>query len=403
MLALLAYLPFTLCAVGALGGAAYYLIALVSAHGLRIRQRINAQRQPVTLPPVSMLKPLCGAEPELESCLASFFVQDYPAYEILFAVRHSGDPAVQVVERLRQRYPTVPVQLILTGEPPYANAKVYSMELMAQAARYDLLSITDSDTAVAPDYLRALAADFASTRAGQEVGAVTNLYRGVAGDDVWAKLEALGMSTEFMAGVVVAERLEGMKFALGPAMAIRRACLQAIGGFAAMKDYLADDFVLGNWADAAGWRVVLSTHVVNHHVSNTGFLRSFKHRLRWNRSTRFSRPSGYLGQGFTYGSSWALLAFALWPNWLTVAGLLAVAALRVALALTLGVGLLGDRTVSRRLWLLPLQDLPSFVSWLGGFTSREILWREERYRLLDNGKFELVGTRHGPAPARPSA
>jgi ceramide glucosyltransferase len=277
------------------------------------------------------------------------------------------------------------------------------MDLMAQAARHDLLSITDSDTAVAPNYLRALAADFASAKEAPEVGAVTNLYRGVAGADRWAKLEALGMSTEFMAGVVVAERLEGMKFALGPAMAIRRACLQAIGGFAAMKDYLADDFVLGNWADAAGWRVVLSTQVVNHHVSNTGFLRSFKHRLRWNRSTRFSRPSGYLGQGFTYGLSWALFTFLLWPNWWTGAGLWAVATLRGALALTLGAGLLGDATVARRLWLLPLQDLSSFASWLGGFTSREILWRDERYRLLNDGKFELVGLRTGIASERPPA
>jgi ceramide glucosyltransferase len=403
LLTSLHYALFGLSALGALGGAAYYLIALVAARGLQRRQRAAAARQAITLPPISLLKPLCGAEPELEACLASFFVQDYPAYEILFAVRHAGDPAVQVVERLRLLYSHIPAQLILTGEPPYANAKVYSMELMAGAARYDLLSITDSDTAVAPDYLRALAADFASSTAGPEVGAVTNLYRGVAGADLWAKLEALGMSTEFMAGVVVAERLEGMKFALGPAMAIRRSCLQAIGGFTAMKDYLADDFVLGNWAAAAGWRVVLSTHVVKHHVSNTGFLRSFKHRLRWNRSTRFSRPSGYLGQGFTYGLSWALLAFLLWPNWFTGAGLLAVAALRVALAFTLGAGLLGDQTVFRRLWLLPLQDLPSFVSWLGGFTSREILWRDERYRLLNDGKFELVGTRTGIAPEHPSA
>ena len=139
----------------------------------------------------------------------------------------------------------------------------------------------------------------------------------------------------------------------------------------------------------------------NHHVSNTGFLRSFKHRLRWNRSTRFSRPSGYVGQGFTYGSSWALLAFLLWPNWITGAGLLTIAALRVALAVTLGAGLLGDETVPRRLWLLPLQDLPSFVSWLGGFTSREILWRDERYRLLNDGKFELVGTRTSNTVAGP--
>ncbi|MBI1761108.1 MAG: bacteriohopanetetrol glucosamine biosynthesis glycosyltransferase HpnI [Acidobacteria bacterium] len=372
-----------------LGGLAYYLIALVCAWRLSQRRASAAPLSARALPPLSILKPLCGAEPELEECLQSFFVQDYPTYELLFAVRTDIDPAVDVVNRLRRKYPNIPVRLLYTGEPPYANAKVYSMELMAAAAQHDLLVITDSDTAVAPDYLHSLASAFNDP----QVGAATNLYRGVGRGDFWAWLEALGMSTEFMAGVVVAECLEGMKFTLGPSMAIRRACLNAIGGFAKMRDYLADDFVLGHWAEAAGWRVALSPHVVKHHVSTTGFMRTFKHRLRWNRSTRFSRPAGYLGQGFTYGFIWALGFFLLSPTWLTGTLLAAAFVLRLALATVVGAKLLSDRTVYAGLAFLPCQDLLSFASWLGGFVSREIVWRDERFRLLDDGRFQLVTAR----------
>lgn len=387
--AVVCWLPQFIGVAVVVGGLTYYLIALVCAWQMSRRRSVTLLVPAPEPPPISLLKPLCGAEPELEECLQSFFVQDYPVYEILFAVRTDADPAVDVVNRLRRKYPHIPATLIYTGEPPYANAKVFSMEMMAAAARHELLSITDSDTAVAADYLRALAQDFADP----QVGAATNLYRGVSRGDLWARLEALGMSTEFMAGVVVAERLEGMKFALGPAMAIRRACLNDIGGFAAMRDYLADDFVLGNWAAAAGWRVALSAQVVNHHVSTNGFLRTFKHRLRWNRSTRFSRPSGYLGQGFTYGFAWATIFFILAPTWLTGALWAVAFGLRVLVALVVGGKLLADQTVWSRLGLLPIQDWLSFASWLGGFLSREIVWRNERYRLLDDGRFQLITAR----------
>lgn len=373
-----------------LGGLVYYLLAIVCARRAQTMAKSESSPSITEWPPITLLKPLCGAEPELEACLASFFAQDYPQFELLFAVRTEADPAVQVVQRLRTQFPHVPARMIYTGEPPYPNAKVYSMEKMTEAARFELLVITDSDTSVAPDYLRQMAREFADP----QVGAVTNLYRGVSGNDFWSRLEALGMSTEFMAGVVVAERLEGMKFALGPSMAIRQSCLAAIGGFAAMKDYLADDFVLGNWADAAGWRVNLSKYVINHHVSTDGFLRTFKHRLRWNRSTRFSRPSGYLGQGFTYGLSWALLSFLVAPSLLIgTATLLLLLIVRIVLALQLGQGLLKDNTVARSLWLVPLQDLLSFASWVGGFSGREIVWRHERYRLSRDGRFTPVTQR----------
>jgi ceramide glucosyltransferase len=367
------------------GGLVYYLLAIAAARKL-LRSRAATLPEAVDLPAISLLKPLHGADPDLERHLESFFLQDYPSFEILFAVRQETDPAVNIVRRLKERYPRVAARLILTGEPPYANAKVYSMEKMAEAANAGILVVTDSDTSVSPDYLKHMAAAFAPS----EVGAVTNLYRGASGADLWSKLEALGMSTEFMAGVVVAWRLEGMKFALGPSMAIRRDCLRAIGGFAAMADYLADDFVLGNWASEADYQVALSAHVINHHATALGFTKSFKHRLRWNRSSRFSRPSGYIGQGFTYGLAWALLLFLAAPFWWGGALLLAVFAARMWLTFELATRLLGDREALRRFPLIPLQDLLSLATWVGGFLGREIIWRNERYRLLKGGRFAPV-------------
>ena len=372
-----------LLVVMTLGGLAYYLLAIDSVR--KLRQRIPPQPAP-SFPSITLLKPLCGADPQLASHLESFFQQNYPTFEILFAVRHDSDPAVQVVNALTAKYPHLPTQMILTGEPPYANAKVFSMEKMAAQASGKLLVITDSDASVAPDYLQDMARCFADA----EVGAVTNLYRGIPGADIWSRLEALGMSTEFMAGVIVAERLEGMHFTLGPSMAIRGSTLNEIGGFARMADYLADDFVLGQWTAEAGQKVVLSSHIINHHATAMGFQKSLTHRVRWNRSARFSRPSGYLGQGFTYGLAWAVVLLVFSLSWWSSLILLVIAAVRFWLAYELGCKLMGDSGALKNAYLIPLQDLLSAASWIGGFVGREVIWRNERYRLLQGGRFEPV-------------
>lgn len=386
MPSMVTFIPLLLLVPAVVGGLAYYLIAIFSARKKRIECARERQAGIMDeLPPVSLLKPLRGRETGLSEWLETFFRQDYPRFEIIFAVRGPDDPAVAAVEELRKQYPSIPSEIIFTGEPPYSNAKVHGMEKMANRARYDILVITDSDTSVPHDYLRNVARLFEPP----EVGVITHPYRGVAGRDFWSKLEATGMTTEFMTGVIVAERLEGMKFALGPSMAIRRQCLNRIGGFAAMADYLADDFVLGNWAHRAGYRVELSCLVINHHATAGGFQTSFAHRLRWNRSTRFSRPAGYLGQGFTYGLSWALLTAFLYPAVWSLILLGIILAARIAVAWEMS-RLLADRHAMSRVGMLPLQDLLSFVSWLGGFSGREIVWRNERYRLLSDGRFEPI-------------
>lgn len=366
-----------------LGGAVYCVLALWAAS----RFRSAPQETEEFTPFVSLLKPLSGLERDLEGNLGTFFFQNYPSYEILFAVSDASDPALPVLERLRRRYPRVPVKVVETGASPYPNAKVYSLEKMAEMARADLLVISDSDVFVGADYLRAVVRPFASS----QVGVTTCVYRGTPGRSLWSQLEALAMSTEFMAGVLVAWALDGMKFALGPTMAVRRSCLAAIGGFSSMAQYLADDFILGSWIARAGYRVVLSSYVVNHQVLGESFRATFEHRLRWARSARRSRPWGYVGAGFTHP-----LPVAIGLLILTRYSLLAVTLVAVTLALRWLVtwqvawGVLRDPGMLRRWWMVPLQDLLSFVVWCAGFTGRQIMWRGTAYTVGQDGRFEPV-------------
>jgi len=377
----------TMLSIASAGGIAYCVMAIAVIR--RFARNHSSKTVARSFPPFSLLKPISGAIPGLEKNLQSFFLQEYPEFEILFAVRTERDPAVEVIEQLMKQYPTIPCRLTVTGDPAYANAKVYSLEHLFQLANYDLLVITDDDVSVMPDYLKALAWEFESNQAD----AVTNLYRGVAVADFWSKLEALGMSTEFMAGVVVAERLEGMRFALGPSMAIRASCLQSIGGFGSLANYLADDFVLGKKVFETGHQLVLSAHVINHHVHSAGFLNSFIHRLRWNRSSRFSRPMGYFGQGFTHALPWAVMLLLAAPSPWSFGALGCSLVLRAWLACDLGIRLLNDKAVLRSLWLIPLQDCLSFASWFGGLWGKEIVWRNERYKLFEDGRMVPVSPR----------
>jgi ceramide glucosyltransferase len=335
-------------------------------------------------PGISVLKPLAGAEEELERNLRSFFEQKYPEFEVLFAVRDAADPAVAVAERVRAQYPHIPSRLIVTGEPPYPNAKVYSLDRMLSAARYELIVMSDSDIRVTPAMLATLAAEFQDPA----VGLVTCPYRAVPGNTIWSLMEALGLNTEFIGGVLVARLLDGMKFALGPTIAARRLALEEIGGFDVLKDYLAEDFVMGKQVAARGWRVLLSSYVIEHHIGSQAWQPNLKHRLRWNRSTRRSRPWGYIGQVFTNPLPLALLLWACRPAWWSMAVLAVL--LRMAAAWATAGYTLQDRLVFRCWWLLPIQDIASLLTWIGGFLGNRIVWRGRKYDLLPDGRFELV-------------
>jgi ceramide glucosyltransferase len=339
---------------------------------------------PANLEAVSILKPLHGVDEGLEQNLRTFFEQVYPNFEILFAVRDAKDPAVDLVRRLCAEYSRVPTRLVITGEPPYPNAKVWSLHLMMEQASSDLLIMSDSDIRVSRDMVRTIAAEFQDPR----LGVTTCPYGAVPGKSIWSTLEAIGMNTEFLSGILVARMLEGMRFAVGPTIAARRTVIRAIGGWDRLQQYLAEDFMLGNLAAEAGHGVALSSFVIEHRIGGQRWRENFAHRIRWNRSTRRSRPAGYIGEVFTNPLPLALALWAWAPAW----GPLAIAALavRAAAALASSQWVLKDPLTRRLWWAVPFQDLLSFAFWVAGFFGNTILWRGSRYKLLRDGRFEVI-------------
>ena len=331
--------------------------------------------------PVSILKPLSGLDPGLESNLRTFFEQDYPAFEILFAVREPDDPAGAVVKKLQQEYPEIPARLLVTGESPYPNAKVHSLSVVLAAATNDLVVMSDSDTRVNPRLLATVAAEFQDVH----LGVATCPYRAVPDSSLGSRLEALSMNTNFIAGILVARMIEGMRFAVGPTIVARRRVLLAMGGFERLKDYLAEDFVMGRFAAEAGYGVILSSYVIEHHIGSTDLGHNAAHRLRWARSTRRSRPLGYLGQLFTMPLPLALLLCAAKPACWPV--LLLTFAARAMAAYVVSARVL---EVKINWLLLPLEDIISFGFWIAGFFGNTIVWRGRRYRLHRDGRFELL-------------
>jgi ceramide glucosyltransferase len=225
-------------------------------------------------------------------------------------------------------------------------------------------------------------------------GVVTCLYRGVAAGGSWSRLEALGMSVEMPSGVLVANMIEGMRFALGPTMATRKDVLESIGGVAALGQYCADDYVLGHLAYESGKRVVLSHHVIGHVAINTSARMSIGHQVRWMRSTRFSRSAGHIGAGLTYATPFGflgLIAAAGIGHWPLGIGLLGWALLnRLMQTLIVGWRIVEDSESLKLCWLYPVRDLIGFFIWCVSFLGSEIVWRNERYRLFTGGKMERL-------------
>lgn len=362
-----------------LGAIVYSSMQVVAAQRyLSIRPQV-----PKSFDSISILKPLSGLDLGLEANLRTFFEQDYPSFEILFAVRNQSDPAAQVVSRLQKEYPKVPSQLVITCDPPYPNAKVFSLDRMLSAAANDLVVMSDSDIRVTPDLLRTVAAEFQDAH----LGVATCPYRAVPGSSFWSCLEAIGMNTDFWGGALVARMLEGMRFAVGPTIAARRSVLHDIGGFWRLKDYLAEDFVMGKFAAEAGHGVILSSYVIEHHIGSATFSENVAHRLRWARSTRRSRPAGYVGQLFTMPLPLALLVCALSPSWWPIFPLALLVRASAAYSVS-------QRVLRAKLnwFLLPIEDLMGFCFWLAGFFGNTISWRGRRYRLFGDGRFELISS-----------
>jgi ceramide glucosyltransferase len=372
-----AILPFILAALVA-GSLIYCILILVGARNyLRVPPLRRVNRQPV-----SILKPLCGSDEGLEENLRSFFLQDYAHFEILMAVRRENDPEAMTARRVMREFPEVRARLLVTGDSPRPNGKVFSLQQMMLHAKHDILLMADSDIRVTPEMTRVIAAEMHDPA----VALVTCPYRAVPGKTIWSRMEAVGMNTEFLGGVLVARLLDGMNFALGCTLAVRREALESIGGLEALQNYLAEDFMMGKLiADGVG-RVILSSYIIQHCIGSQSFGVNFRHRLRWARSTRRSRPWGYVGQVFTNPLPLALVLLASEPGWWPLAAV--TVAFRVLVAWVVAGQVLEDPLTGRGWYLVAVQDIASFITWAWGFFGNTVEWRGRRHRVLPNGMFD---------------
>jgi len=354
----------------ACGPLVYYVLSIVCARDFFAR-RPEEPEAPAYTPPISILKPVRGLDREAYENYSSFCRQDYPEYEVLFAVSDADDPALRLLERVVHDHPQSSVRLLIGAPALGTNSKVNKLCRLAQEARYDLLVISDSDVRVEPDYLRQVAAPFRDP----QVGGVTALFRGNVEGGVLSQLDALGAGEDF-SGTLIARRFEGMKFLLGSTMATTRERLAEAGGFAALANHHADDFELGSRIAARGSRVELLRQPVEMVFPRESLGAFLRHEMRWMIGLRNIRPLGHLGMLFTHGLLWALAAAAVANSWWLAALILAVyLALRIAMAWTIHVWGLKDPVVRRSLWLLPLRDALTFLVWLASFTSNRIRWR----------------------------
>ena len=376
--------------------SAYYLICLYSAARFLGEQKAageGARPTPSESPsqpasPVSILKPLKGTDPEMYESFRSHCLQDYPEYEIIFGVSDPADPALRLVERLKLEFPECAIRVLICSENLGTNTKVSNLAQMLRQAKYEYVLVNDSDIRVQPDYLEHGVAPLSDPH----VGLVTCLYRGIASPTLGSRLEAIGISTDFAAGVLAARQLEGgIRFGLGSTLVFRRRDLETIGGFEAFVDYLADDYEIGRRLVEQGFTVTLSDVVVETFLPAYTLPQFLDHQLRWGRAVRDSRRWGYLGLVLTFGVPWALVALmlshvVLWA-WILLASALS---LRVAVALLVGWSVLRDRQVLKWLVLLPLRDLFALLVWFASLVGHKVVWRGQSFKLKEGRLFRTT-------------
>lgn len=360
----------------ALAPLGYYLAATIAA--LRFFTRERVKKLPDFTPPVSILKPVHGVDFASYENFASFCAQDYPAYETLFCVNELSDPAVAVIQEIMADFPDRPIRILSGAAQLGSNRKVNNLALLAREARYEILVQSDGDVRVGPGYLREVVAPFRDP----SVGVVSCLYRGIAQENIWAQLEAVGAASDFMAGALVADWKEGVTFALGASVTTTKSWLAKIGGYEALANLLADDYEIGNRVHKAGGKVLLSREAVSTMYPAQTARSFWEHQVRWARTIRLVRPASFLGLLFTQGLPLALLAAAVAPiAWIGAAYLVAYLVLRLVMAWAVGVWGLQDAVLQRKLWLVPLRDLLHFAVWLAAFASNRIKWGGQEFVL----------------------
>lgn len=366
----------------------YYFLATLAA--LRFFSPQRGQTNAEYSPPASLLKPVRGVDFGSYENFASFCQQDYPEYEILFAVNDESDPALPVIQQIVAEFPQRRIRLFTTAADLGANRKVNKLAMLAREAQHDVLVLTDGDVRVGPSYLREVVAPLGE----KKIAAVTAFYRAIAQENLGAKLEAIGAASDFFAGVLMARWKEGIRFALGASIATTKEWVRSMGGFETLVDALADDYEFGYRLAKAGGEIVLSREPVwTMYAAQTprGF---WEHQLRWARTVRLCRPLSYLGLLFTQGLPWTLLAALLAPaGWIAGAYLAAYLVLRSGMAWTVGVWGVGDQVLRRNIWLVPVRDAVYFVVWLASFGSNRIRWGSVEYAIRKGRMVPIAGGR----------
>lgn len=361
----------TLCGIG------FYLIALWSARDFQRDNRSELGLE--SRPPVSILKPLKGADSQTYAALRSHCEQQYGTYEILFGVNDANDEAVPVVRKLMAEFPNREISLLVCTEVFGTNRKVSNLIHLLGRAKYEHVLVNDGDIKASFTYLKSVMAGFYD----RDIGMVTCPYKGRPANTLGSRLEALGIATDFAPGVLTARFLDhGLTFGLGSTLAMSRTALDKIGSFQSVVDFLADDYQLGKRITDVGFKVELAHEIVETSVPAYSFRQFWEHQLRWARTMRISRPPGYRGLAFTYGLPWAIFVVLLAPGSWWAWTLLAAALLtRCAVALRIGVGILRDEHVIPNLWLLPLRDVLALAIWFASYAGNTVTWRGKKFRL----------------------
>lgn len=366
----------------------YYLLAILAA--LRFFGPQRGQTSAEYNPPASLLKPVRGVDFGSYENFASFCKQDYPEYEILFAVNDESDPAVPVIRQIIAEFPQRRIRLFTSAKDLGANRKVNKLAMLAHEAQHDVLVLTDGDVRVGPNYLREVVAPLSE----EKVAAVTSFYRAITQENLGAKLEAIGAASDFFAGVLMARWKEGIRFALGASIATTKQWVRRMGGLEALVDALADDYEFGYRLAKAGGEIVLSREAVWTMYTAQTLGGSWEHQLRWARTVRLCRPLSYLGLLFTQGLPWTVLAALVAPSgWIAGAYLAAYLVLRSGMAWTVGVWGVGDQVLRRNLWLVPVRDAVYFLVWLASFGSNRVRWGSVEYAIRKGRMVPIAGDR----------
>jgi len=387
--------------IGMLVSAWFYAASVFGARRFFRERREENEPRADWHPPVSILKPLKGLDPELYENLESFCLQDYPRFQLVCAVADPDDPAVAVVRRLQAAHPRADIELVVDARTYGTNFKVSNLIHAYQRAKHDILVIADSDIRVGPGYLRRIVAPLREER----IGLVSCLYRAVSAGDFWSSLEALFVNTDFCHQVLVARLVEKPTYAFGASIALRRSTLEGVGGFLPLARLLADDYYLGYRIAQRGWELWLSDELVETVLPRGSWKRAYRHQLRWARTFRNVRPGGYIGTVLTHGTLWGLANLLLGGGHpLAAAVTAALWGLRLATVAWISWRCLGTRLRPAALTTVLVKDLFVSAIWMTSFFGSTVWWSARRFRVLKSGEMVLCGEEREvrPVEALPS-